>query len=105
MRAGTLNTPIEILKLSTSRNEFGEVVDTYDTIIKTRAKVVNLSASRDSINNETFYSDVKQLVVYMYVNINDFDHIRIKGTEYKIESIIPDEHWNQKTINISKINE
>lgn len=102
--AGVLNHPIEILKVTVSRNEYGEQVDSYDTLIKTRAKILNLSANRQSINNETFYDDVKQITVRYYVKVDEFDHICIDGKEYEINALIPDKENNQKIINISLIN-
>ena len=103
--AGEFNHIIKILKHNVTRNEYGEQVDTYDTYISTRAKIVNLSAQRSSSNDETFYTDTKQLTIHSYIKLSEYDRVEIDGKQYKIVNTVPIEEYRHNIINIEAINE
>lgn len=104
MQAGLYNTPIKILKLTVEKNAFNEVIESFNNSISTRARILNLSNNRESVNNETFFADTKQLTVHDYVDVNEFDHVLIKDKEYKILAIVDDIEHREKTINIVILN-
>ncbi len=105
MRAGILFEPIQILKLVSSTNEYGEAVDYYKPCCKTRAEVTPLSGGRADTNNEVFYEHTYRFVMRRYVNVDDFDRILWKGKQYRILNIDEDRVLNQKTINAELVNE
>jgi SPP1 family predicted phage head-tail adaptor len=103
MEAGFYNKIIKIQKYDVFQNEYGEQKTEKSGSLTTRAKIVNLSALRESINNETFYNDTKQITIHDYVKINEYDHIIIDEKEYRIVNIVKYPEYKHFVINIEII--
>ena len=106
MRAGMLEDTIKILKLTSSRSEFGAQVDTYtEPKNTTRAGVIENSGNRMDANYETYYEYSKKFYVRRYVDVDEFDRILYRGKQWRILSISDDRHLNQKIITAELVNE
>lgn len=87
IRAGLLNEIIQILTPTSTVNEFGELVQTYNVSYTTRARVSHDSGTRSNENNEIFYNYSKTFTVRSYVPVNEFDLIQYNSKKYRIISI------------------
>ena len=87
MRAGILKYPIEIWKVTVTRNEYNEQTDTYTKSYSTRANITYNSGSRTDINNEIVYPLNLTFEVRSYVPVTDFDHIKYNSRFYRILAI------------------
>lgn len=103
MEAGFYNKIIKIQKYNVIQNDYGEQQTVEAGSLTTRAKINNLSALRESINNETFYNDTKQLTIHDYVKVNEYDHIVIEGKEYRIVNIVRYPEYKHIVLNIEII--
>lgn len=101
--AGQYNKVITIRKYDTVINDYGEQKIVPKEDIQTRAKILNLSTQRESINNETFYEDTKQVTIHDYIQLHDFDHIIIDDTDYQIVTWTNFPEYRHKIVNIRKI--
>ena len=61
--------------------------------------------TREIQNNEIFYDYSKTFVVRMYVDMLDTDRIKYGDKYYRVISIEPDLHLQQKTILAELVNE
>lgn len=86
-RAGLLNEVIKILTPTSTINEFGEKVQSYNVTYCTRARVEHDSGHRSNENNEIFYSYQKSFTVRSYVPVTEFDLVEYNGKRYRILSI------------------
>lgn len=105
MRAGLLDTDIEITRPVTSKNQFGEKELEYQFHYQTKARVVYNSGNRALENGEILYNYSLSLEVYDYVDVADTDHVTYEGQEYRILSIEHDKHLMKKTLRVEKVNE
>lgn len=103
--AGLLREEISIYKLTTSRNSFGEEVETRTKNRTTRAKVGHASGSRSVINSEVQYPYQRVFVIRMGVPINEDCWIEYKGKNYRVLSIDEDPELQQQVINTEVVNE
>lgn len=86
-RAGLLNEVINILSPTSTVNEFGEKVQSYDVTYTTRARVEHNNGSRGNENNEIFYSYQKTFTVRSYVPVTEFDLVEYNKKRYRIITI------------------
>lgn len=86
-RAGLLNEVINILTSTSTVNEYGEKVQTYNVTYTTRARVEHNSGTRSTDNNEIFYSYQKTFTVRSYVPVTEFDLIEYDNKKYRIITI------------------
>ena len=105
MDAGALDTKITILRLVSSRNEFGESVDQYKKLCDTRAQVLHNSGNKSDINYEMQYQMTKTFIVRKYVDVREFDRIGYRDHMWSIISIDDDRIMNNKTIIATIVNE
>ena len=103
--AGQFNKVVWIKKIYHEQNEYGDQVEMWKRVMKSRAQIINLSASRTSVANETFYTDTKQLVMYDFVPVTEFDRIEIDEKDYRIITVVKQPEWRQQTLNIELINQ
>ncbi len=61
--------------------------------------------TREILNNEIFYDYSKTFVVRIYVDVLDTDRIKYCDKYYRVISIEPDWHLQQKTILAELVNE
>ena len=105
MRAGILNEVIAIYRQVEQQSEYGDISTSYQEISKTRAKVNHSLGSREIQNDEIFYDYSKTFQVRFYVDVMDTDRIKYGGKFYRVISIEPDAHQQQKTILTELVNE
>lgn len=86
-RAGLLNEVIKILEPTSTINEFGEKVQTYNVKYTTRARVEHNNGTRSNENNEIFYSYQKTFTVRSYVPVTEFDLVEYNSKRYRIITI------------------
>lgn len=105
MRAGLLDTPITILRPTTTQNEFGEMVQTYDKLKTTRARVIHNGGTRGLENTEVFYGYRKVFEVWKHLDIKETDIIIYNDEKWRILSIDLDKQQLKKTISTELIDE
>lgn len=104
-QAGLFNEPIEIYDKVSTRNQFGEQVDTMTLVYSTRAKVGHIGGSRSVINNEIVTPYQKNFVVRIYVPVTDTSQIKYENKYYQVTSIDTDKVLQQKTVITQLVNE
>ena len=104
MQAGILDTEITILKLSTTVSEYGDQTETYTDGATTRAHIEQIGGGRTDANNEVDYIYRKRIQVRRYVDVGDYDRIRLNGKVYRILDIADDRIINKKTLTIELVN-
>lgn len=105
MIAGQLTESIEIHSPKIIINEYGEQSTKYYYKCATRARLLHNGGGRQITNNELIYPYIKTLVVRIYVNVDELDHIKWNGKLYKILDITPDKQRMNKEIRIEEIND
>lgn len=105
MRAGLLDTEIDITRPVTTKNEFGEKVLTYEPFYTTKARVVYNGGNRAQENGEILYNYNLSFEIYDYVKILDTDHILYEENEYRILSIEHNKHQMKKIVRVEKVND
>lgn len=105
MKAGTLRTPVVILRKTIVEGDYKDK-EIYQEFYRTRCDYVWKGGGRKVENKELFYSEVATITVRSYVPIEDEDHVLISGVEYRVISINknPDTNHNQTDVQIEKIN-
>ena len=105
MQAGILDTEITILKLNSTVSEYGDQTEVYTEGDTTRAHVVQIGGGRTDAVNEVDYIYKKKIQIRRYVDVEDYDRIRIKGKVYRILDIEDDRIINKKTLTLELVNE
>lgn len=105
MEAGYLNDIIDIYKMSSSKNEYGEQTESYDLKTTVRAHVRQISSNRTDDNNEIFYGYVKEFIVRYHVAVDEFDQIQWNNHKYRILNINKDRTFQRIVIDAELINE
>lgn len=103
--AGLFNEPIDIYDITSTRNDFGEKVETYTKTYSTRAKVGHIGGSRQVINNEIVTPYQKNFVVRIYVPVSDTARVKYKDKFYQVTSFDKDISLQQTTIITELVNE
>ena len=104
-RAGLLNEVIQIKRLTSVVNDFGEKVETWENHLTTRARVMNDSGNRNLINDEIFYSYNKTFQVRYYIDVVETDIVVWQNKEYRIISVEKRRFENDILIRTQLINE
>lgn len=90
MKAGLLNTPVEILKKTKGQDAAGATVETWTTHAQVwsdfRHKSGVSSLQSDAVS-ETVKASVK---IYYREDIEDGMRLKAGGVEYSIEAVLPD---------------
>lgn len=104
-RAGLLNEIIEIYRPTTTINDYGERVETYELIYTTRAEIINDSGGRTVENHEIVNTYNKTFNVRYYVPVLDTDEIRWQNKRYRIITTEKRRNYNDIQIKTELINE
>ena len=105
MRAGLLNEIITLYRPTITKNEFGEDIETWNTVGDYRARVVHAGGSRTNENSEMVYPYQKTFIVRIYVDIQEDDIIAFKSTRYRVLSIEKSRELQQITVSCIQIEE
>lgn len=105
MRAGLLNEVISIFRQIEQQSDYGDISTSYQQVYTTRAQVEHSLGSRTIQNEEIFYDYSKKFTIRYYVDVMDTDRIFYNGKYYRVISIEPDTHKQQKTILTELVNE
>ena len=105
MRAGLLNEIIAIYRQQEVQSEYGDISTTYVQVSTTRAKVNHSQGKRELQNEEIFFNYSKTFIVRIYVDVRDADRIKYGDKFYRVTSIEPDAHSQQKIIVTELVNE
>lgn len=105
MRAGLLKEIITIQSSTLFKNSYGEEKETWFDKCTTRARLIHDSGSRQTTNNEIFYSHRKTLQIRPYIKVDDFDKILWNGKEYRVIDIEPNKEQQMQIITIEEIND
>lgn len=105
MKAGLFNEVVEIHDIVSSRNDFGEQVDTRAKVYDTRARVGHIGGSRTVINNEIVTPYTKNFVLRIYVPVTDTSWIKYRDKFYRVTSIDVDRVTQSQTITTELVNE
>lgn len=103
--AGIFDEPIEIYDIVSTRNDFGEQVDTFELVYKTRARVSHIGGTRQVINDEIVTPYTKNFVVRFYVPVTDTSQIKYQDKLYRVTSFDKDKNTQQITITTELVNE
>lgn len=87
MRAGSYNEIISVIVPELTINEFGEKVQDYKFLYKTRASVDYNSGSRYVVNDEEFNNYNRTFIVRIYNTINEKMLIEWDNKKWRILSI------------------
>lgn len=105
MWAGLRNEHIDIMRYASVKNEYGETVQTLEREYSTRAKVVHLSGSRQTRNDEIQYPYSKTFVMRYKSPINESNLIRWNEKLYRVLSIDHDRAMQQTVVQTEVVNE
>ena len=105
MKAGFYDTPVEIYRRQDVESEY-RTKDVWTLLRSTKCKFEWLAGARVIENTEMFYSQSARITLRSYIDIQDEDHVRIKGVDYRVVSINKRDNTvdNDILVNIEKIN-
>lgn len=87
MQAGSLTTPIEILRNTAVPDASGFVKDEWGTVYKRRAHVVSQRGSKALNSGAVWYPTARVVRVRKPLDIDEDYRLKIDGTVYEIISI------------------
>lgn len=87
MRAGLLRDEITVEKLTTMKDSYGSIEESWEAKLSTRAEVKYNSGNRAALNNEIIHTSNITFIVRYYHPIDESDRILYKGKRYRILSI------------------
>lgn len=107
MRSGELTEDVVVLKPTSTRNSYNEVITTYVEGMTIRMKVVSDNASKVDDSNEIIQTrSVSFYCYYFGRHIIDEDCLlKWNGNRYKIDGISYAQRRNEMTMSATKINE
>lgn len=106
MRAGGLRKHrIEIQAYTEVRNEFGERVKAWTTVITTNADATYKDGVALLENREAFTEYRIDFFIRQYHDVNDTMRVIFAGSKYKIEAVLPNPDKQLITLKTRKINE
>lgn len=105
MKAGQLNTLIEIQRKHIDISESGAQLECWHRHIKTKSSVKYLSGSRKIDNTEIFFENMTEFKIRYYHDVKHTDRIYYNDSLYRIISINPNKKENCLTIQTELINE
>lgn len=105
MRAGILKNIVEIQRKQTNKNEFGETVESWQTLKSIRAGVKFISGTETDQNKEVFYQERILITIRTKSGITHQDRIKYNSVKYAIKAINYDSLNQTEQITAEKINE
>ncbi len=105
MRAGGMRHTIEVWSKTSSRNEYGELGETWSNQKSTKAQIVKQGGATGINNSEVFSSTTIRVEVWNHHNITEVNRIKWKGQMYSIDFIEPSYDDLKQVLRCNKINE
>lgn len=105
MQAGRLKHIIEVKHPVTKKSSFGDTIIEWEKKCCTRANVIYNNANKGEQVGEMFMSYEVTFQVRRYHNIDEFDIIRFKDVDWRINSIEPQDDMQLINIRASRVNE
>lgn len=106
MRAGGLRKyRIEIQSFIETKNEFGERVKAWTTVITTNADATYKDGVSMLENREAFTEYRIDFFIRQYHQVDEKMRVLFAGGKYRIEAVLPNPDKQLKTLKTSKINE
>jgi len=89
MRSGGMRHTIEIWSNTSSRNEYGELVNEWVKVKVAKAQVTKVSGNTQLQNSQAFASMSIKISVWDHHNITESNRIKWDGNMYSINFIEP----------------
>jgi len=105
MKAGAYQYLIELYHRHTETNEYGEEVESYVLVRKTRAAINFRSKSRDLGLMEERMPGTYEMIVRSYVEVDDTSRVKWQGKTYRVIEWHEDLEYRDKVITVEEINE
>lgn len=105
MNAGDLKEVVRIFKPSITKNEYGEQLQDYKEVYKTKSQVKYNSGNRNISNDEVITNYTKIFIVRHYIDVKENYIIEWNNQRYKILSIENNKQQYYKQILTELINE
>jgi len=105
MKAGAYQYQIELYHRKTTTNEYGEEVESYDLVRKTRAAINFRSKSRDLGLMEERMPGTYEMIVRSYVEVDDTSRVKWQGKTYRVIEWHEDLQYRDKVITVEEVNE
>lgn len=105
MKAGAFQYMIELYHRETELNEYGEEVESYKLVRKTRAAINFKNNSRATFLGETSFTGIYEMIVRSYVEIDDTSRIKWNGKNYRVVEWHEDLQYRDKYMIVEEVNE
>lgn len=105
MKAGGYQYLIELYHRETTTNEFGEEVESYNLVRKTRAAINFRSKARVFDQSEERMPGTYEMIVRSYVEIDDTSRIKWQGKTYRVVEWHEDLEYRDKVMTVEEVNE
>lgn len=102
--AGQFRYPIVIYHRFEEQNEYGEVVEEYKAIRKTRAAINFNGNTRNVSNNEIQLPTQYEMIVRSYCEITDSTQIEFEGKMYRVIEYHEDLVYRDKVVKVELVN-
>lgn len=105
MKAGLYNTECVIMRKTVIPGEYRDK-EVWQDVYRTKCNFSFAQGSRVLENHEIFFDSTAVITVRSYVPVEDEDHVRVRGVEYRIVTINrqPETTRNSIEIRIEKVN-
>lgn len=105
MKAGAYKYLIELYHRETETNEYGEEVERYVLVRKTRAAINFRSKSRDLGLMEERMPGTYEMIVRSYVEVDDTSRVKWQGKTYHVTEWHEDLDYRDKVMTVEEVNE
>lgn len=105
MKAGAYQYQIELYHRQTQVNEYGEDVETYVLVRKTRAAINFRAKSRELGLAEERMPGSYEMIVRSYVEVDDTSQVKWQGKMYRVIEWHEDLEYRDKVMTVEEINE
>ena len=103
--AGAYRYPIVIYHRFEEQNEYGEVIEEYKAVRKTRAAINFRGGTRNLSENEIRFPNQYELIVRNYCEITDSTQIEYEGKMYRVVEYHEDLEYRDKIVVIELVND
>jgi SPP1 family predicted phage head-tail adaptor len=104
MRVGGMRHTIEIQRRTTERNDYGELVETWEAIATVRAQVTVDSGAQVVQQDEVSNTQNIKVQIWGHVDVTERDRIIWRGGTYYIDMIPPSYDDRTKVLNCRRVN-
>lgn len=105
MKAGAYQYLIELYHRETKLNDYGEEVESYVLVRKTRAAINFRSKSRELGLMEERMPGTYEMIVRSYVEVDDTSRVKWQGKTYRVIEWHEDLQYRDKVITVEEVNE